>query len=215
MPAPYPRARYNWVMRITVFGATSLTARTLLPLAAARGIETVGYARDTTGLAADHRISGQADDLRATTTALAGSDAAVVTYGMGRRSRLYSAGTQTIIQAMRDQQVKRLIVVSEASYGRHLRDTTPAKRAMAALYAVTRRHAVHERLLQDAILGSSGLAWTALRPPTLRDRPAAPSPAWTLDPARNLRRTSTYTTVATVILDILPDESTHARDLYL
>ncbi|WP_432014252.1 NAD(P)-dependent oxidoreductase [Streptomyces cucumeris] len=202
---------------ITVFGATGRTGRALLDAAARRGLATVAYSRSAHLLsehAATRIVAGAADNQDAVTHSLQGARAAVLAYAVRGRSDVFSTGTRTVVHAMRALGVSRLVVVSESAYGEHLAGATLLKRAAAGTYQLLRRHAMAERRVQDEILVDSGLSWTTIRAPLLRDRPAQGRPAWHLTPQPGFPPTSTYEDLADLVLTELENPATFRRNLY-
>ncbi|MFI1394782.1 NAD(P)-dependent oxidoreductase [Streptomyces sp. NPDC020681] len=204
-------------MNITVFGATGRTGRAFLTLAGAAGHHTVAQVRDPARLGrapAGRVVPGGAFDEAAVADALTGADAAVIAFGLrGNRSTpLYSRGTALIVDEMRRQGVPRLVVVSEAGYGRHVSGRTG--RAFAAVYRATARPLLRERDAQDAIVEGSGLDWTVVRPGVLHAgeprgvRPRRSAPYLGLAPR------TTFTDLAALVLEAIGDPKTHGSDLY-
>jgi putative NADH-flavin reductase len=109
-------------MRLTVFGATGGTGRSVITQALAVGDKVTVLARDPGALAEfGDRITivgGDVLDPKAVDTAVDGADAVISALGIGMHrhaTTVYSQGTANIIGAMRAQRVSRLLVVSTTS----------------------------------------------------------------------------------------------------
>lgn len=177
-------------MKLTIFAATGGIGRQALAQAVAAGHEVTAVARnphDLEGSGVFRTVAADlsAPDARALIAAVAGADA--VLSGLGPRSRsdagIASKGTAAIIAAMRSAAVRRIVVVSAApvaTVGVPGRQQPPKhdpgdgffmryllgpaiKAALKALY-------VDLAIMEDE-LRQSGLAWTAVRPPRLNNKP--------------------------------------------
>ncbi|MFD5115734.1 NAD(P)-dependent oxidoreductase [Streptomyces sp. NPDC058391] len=205
-------------MNVTVFGATGRTGQAFLTSAARAGHRTTAQVRDPARLGdapADRVVSGSAFDESAIAEALAGADAAVVAFGLkGNRSTpLYSRGTALIVDAMRKQDVPRLIVVSEAAYGPYAGDAVAA-RALSAVYRATARPLIREREAQDAVVAASGLEWTVVRLGVLVRGAARGNRPRSFAPRRGLPPRTTFADLAALITGALDDPATYGQDLY-
>ncbi len=163
---------------LALFGATGGIGRALIRQALDRGHAVRALARDPSALAdvddADGRLTvlaGDVTDPDAVARALAGADAVLCALGAPAlsRSRVRSEGTRTIVTAMRDRGLDRVVAVSV--YGAHetRAHLTPFLRWVLFPLYLRRAVADHER--QEQVLAESGLRWTALRPPHLTDGP--------------------------------------------
>jgi putative NADH-flavin reductase len=174
-------------MRISVIGASGRTGGEVVRQALARGHDVLAVARRPrlVGLD-DHPLASsgvgrltvrQADVVKdeGLEEALEGVDAVVSAVGIGssrRPTEVYSTGTDNLLRAMSGAGVRRLAVVSAAPVGPrqeqpvvHRYVAMPIlERVFGATYADMRR--------MEVVLSESDLAWTALRPPRLVNRPA-------------------------------------------
>ncbi|MFF8486682.1 NAD(P)-dependent oxidoreductase [Streptomyces antibioticus] len=205
-------------MSLTVFGASGRTGQALLHLAHARGHRTTAHVRDTARLGdapATRLVTGSVFDTVSVTDAVRDADAVVIALGLhrDRSTALYSRGTATVVGAMNQHGVRRLVVVSEAAYPPHTRG--PLAHTAAALYRLANAPAVRERRLQDSIVTNSQTDWTILRPTLLTHRPSRrpPSPPAPHPRAHAFSRL-TYRQIAAQILDLLDDPATYHRNLY-
>lgn len=207
-------------MNITVFGATGRTGRALLDAADHHGHRTTAHARNAArlqGTPAHRVVTGSVLDPATTADAVLGADAVVIAFGLRGNpdTPLYTEGTRTIIEAMQQRHVSRLVVVSEAAYPPHLNGITA--HVIAAVYRAFNAPAIRQRREQDDIVEASRLDWTFLRPTRLvpgdtgLDRPAAAS----VTPFRTPFRSASYTGMAALVLDTLDSPSTCRRNLYL
>ncbi|WP_330173463.1 NAD(P)H-binding protein [Streptomyces sp. NBC_01498] len=204
-------------MNVTVFGATGRTGRAFLTAAARAGHRITAQVREPARLGhapVDRVVTGSPFDESAVTDALTGADAAVVAFGLkgNRTTPLYSRGTELIVDAMGKLGVRRLIVVSEAGYGSHVRGASG--RVIAVLYRTTARPLLREREAQDAVVLTSGLDWTVVRSGALHHGPSRGNRPRSFVPRRGLAPRTTYADLADLVLGALDDPSTYGRDLY-
>ncbi|MBB4934501.1 putative NADH-flavin reductase [Lipingzhangella halophila] len=190
-------------MRLTIFAATGGIGRHILGQALAAGHNVTAAVRDPGKLPDEAR--GVAVDLTdpdpaAMRDAVAGADA--VLSGLGPRSvsdaGITSRGTRTIVRAMRDADVARLIAVSAAPVGTVPSPGRPNPPARdpgddvlmgyvlgPVLKAILRKHYADLAEMEDA-LRESELDWTSVRPPRLTDKPLTGT--YRTAPERNLPR---------------------------
>jgi putative NADH-flavin reductase len=204
-------------MRVTVFGATGPIGQEFLRVADAQGVGTVAFVRSPSrldGAPASQVVIGDVFDPADVRAAVAGSDCVLIALGLGtdRRTPLYSRGTQTIVDAMRDAGVRRLIVLSEAAYDHHT--TGALNRLIIGIYQTASASAIRERRHQDQIVADSGLDWTIVRARVITDRPSAGRLPIRLAPHGKVTSATSRTDLARLILEITTDAATHQHDVY-
>jgi uncharacterized protein YbjT (DUF2867 family) len=170
-------------MQITVIGASRGSGRAVTARLAADGHTVTAFARSIEPVvvpAGVRAVAGDVADPAAVAAAVAGADAVVVTLGISdhplavrlHRSRtaldVRSAGTATVIDAMRQHGVRRLLV--QTTYGAG--DSYPR---LSFAWKATFRLLLHPQLLdserQERLVRTSGLDWTLVRPVALSDGP--------------------------------------------
>jgi putative NADH-flavin reductase len=171
-------------MKLAIFGANGSTGRLLTAQALAAGHTVTAFTRHADAFPVRHEqlhvVQGDALDLAAVETAVAGQDAVLSSLGT-RYSRkpitLYSVGVANIVQAMHDNGVHRLVCVSSSV-------TDPVTRS-----ADTGGGFVFERVLKpfitnvigktmyadllrmEQLVMDSDLDWTIVRPSGLFETP--------------------------------------------
>jgi nucleoside-diphosphate-sugar epimerase len=123
------------------------------------------------------RIAADALDRAAVTAALEGADAVVETLGAPRDigtvlrgTRLFSAATRLLVDAMRERGVRRLVAVTgigagdSRGHGGLLYDAVAFPLLLKRIY--------DDKDMQEQMIRASGLDWTIVRPGLLRDGPA-------------------------------------------
>ncbi len=89
-----------------------------------------------------------------------------------------SAGTATVVEAMRAQGVRRIVGQSTYGIGAGYRRLPIS---LKAFFTVVIRPQVRDHERQEGVIRGSGLDWTILRPVVLHDEPAAGPARTTLD----------------------------------
>ncbi len=169
-------------MRIVVFGANGGTGRLLTQQALDSGHEVVAVTRNPGQFPLAHpRLTvAEADvhDRPAVAQAVDGADAVLSTLGVPFTRRpisIYSAGVASIVAAMEQHGVTRVVVVSSAGTEprRHEGAGFLMNRVMQPLVTATiGRTTYADMRAMEAYLRDSELDWTVIRPSGLFDAPA-------------------------------------------
>lgn len=162
-------------MKIAVFGATGGLGQQFLNKALEKGHEIVAYVRSPDKITYEHKdlkvIKGDVFDKEKIAETLKGLDAVFITWRMRtQRIPLFSEGTQNVVDAMKENGMKRLIVMSEYAYGEHYRNFGLVARGLTKIYEKTARFQIGERTKQDDVIYNSGLDWTINRIRALNDK---------------------------------------------
>lgn len=194
-------------MKITIIGGSQGTGALLASLALDPGHVVTALSRSGTAPEGVRAVAGDGRDLAVVTAAVAGAEAVVVTVGGAKGVPDHRATvTRTVIAAMRDAGVRRLVVQSSLGAGDSgTQLPTPVRLVTQLLLA--KPLADHNQ--QEAAVISSGLDWTLVRPTGLTNKPATGS--WhALDVATpgQLRGSIPRADLAACILDVLGDDAT-------
>ncbi|MDP9148645.1 MAG: SDR family oxidoreductase [Myxococcota bacterium] len=159
-------------MRILVIGASQGTGALAVEEALARGHDVTAFARSPEKLAvASQRLTrtkGDFHDPLSVRAAIKGHDAVIVTAsatslkGFKENPSYFSQGTRHVIDAMRAEGVRRLVILSALGVGesRPLANFLVDKLLISFLLKVPFED--HER--QEAMVRESGLEWVIARP---------------------------------------------------
>jgi putative NADH-flavin reductase len=161
--------------RIAVLGASGRVGRRVVERALAQGDTVVAQTREAARLSdlAD-RVEVQAFDPRdraALRGFVAGADAVVFTLGTRPgATTLFSEVTTSLIAAMREAGVRRLIAVTGVGAG----DTRGHGGFVydRIVFPLITRKLYRDKDRQEALIADSGLDWTLVRPAPFHDRPA-------------------------------------------
>lgn len=159
-----------------------------------------------------HEVKGDALRPDVARSAVAGADAVIVTVGGAKGSdRHRTEVTRSVIAAMQDAGVRRLVVHSSLGVG----DSMQLMPAPARLFARTvLAKALADHAEQEAAVAASGLDWTVVRPGGLSDGPATGSYiAQETSEGRPMKGVITRADVATHIVRILDDSASFERAL--
>jgi putative NADH-flavin reductase len=149
-------------MRIAVFGATGRTGRPLVDQALERGDEVLALSRSPEpALPAEVEIvKGDARDLDAVRSVVDGVDAVVSVLAIEAGTEpttMLSDATRTIVDAMRDEDVRRIVITTNS--------TVFCDREIKDPYRIV----AEEHRRNVAMLRGTTLDWTVLAPMMLRD----------------------------------------------
>lgn len=162
-------------MNLVIFGATGTIGRQVVQQALAQGHTVTAFARNPAKLDVQHprlRISqGDVMDAQAVEQAIHGQDAVVCVLGSGKKltGTVRSQGTQQIIQAMEKQGVRRLICQSTLGAGDSWSNLDFYWKYVMFGFILRQVFADHQR--QEALVKSSSLDWTIVRPGAFIDGP--------------------------------------------
>lgn len=164
-------------MRITVFGATGGTGRLLIGQARAAGHQVTAVVRDPARLTGTpHEVTvAQIDVMNpaAVAAAIRGCDVVVSTLGPGAvraPTTVRSHATASIVEAMRAEGVRRLVVVTAAGITTD-GDGPLTRLLLKPVLGAVLRHSFADMRRTEDVVRSSGLDWTIVRPPRLTDGP--------------------------------------------
>jgi putative NADH-flavin reductase len=164
-------------MRITIFGATGGTGKQLVEQALAAGYQVVAYVRNPSKLNTRHEnltiAKGDLADQAMIERAISGADAVISVLGPrgDSKNKPITRGMQNIIEAMKKQGVRRLIISSTLS-AKDPNDLPDFKaKALVNLVKLT-MHAAYEEIVSVAeTVRKSDLDWTIVRLTTLNNNP--------------------------------------------
>jgi len=159
-------------MQLTVFGGTGRTGRKVIEQALTRGYRVRILCRTAGALAVPHPdlevLAGSLTDPKAVERSLTGSRAVVIVFGpRPPYQEIFCAdATATILNAMRQCGVRRVVCVTGAMIGEGVRRSWAFERL--ARYFRRRAPALAaDRAEQERLVKTSGLDWTLVKPPRL------------------------------------------------
>jgi len=163
------------VPKILILGATGPTGRHIVSQAVARGYDVTALVRSpekATDLNGAKLVVGDARDEKALRQAIKGRDAVISALGTPaspfKEVTLLSTATQALIDAMKAEQVSRLIAITgigagdSAGHGGFLFDHV--------IFPLLLRHVYADKNRQEALIKDSGLDWTIARPSILNNK---------------------------------------------
>ncbi len=168
-------------MNLTIFGANGPTGRLLTGLALDAGHRVVAVTRHREDFPIRHPLlsvaAADVHDAPAVTEAVRGSDAVLSSLGVpyGRAPiNVYSAGAANIVDAMREHDVARLVVVSSSATEPHHHADAGflLNRVLQPLISATLGRTTYADMRRmETLVRASDLDWTILRPSGLFDLP--------------------------------------------
>lgn len=162
--------------QLVIFGATGSVGKLLVEQALNLDYKVRAFARKPYSLALKHThldlIRGDVFDFQAVSDAIHGCDAVLVTLGSPQLiSRVRSTGTRNIVEAMQQQNVKRLVCQTTLGAGdsRHLLNFY----WKYLMFGLLLRSVYNDHALQEKVVRQSRLDWTLVRPSAFIDGPAS------------------------------------------
>jgi len=194
-------------MRIVVFGGTGSVGRLVVEQALAQGHDVTVLTR---GRAAQDRprlevVQGDVFDVRAVAPVVAGQDAVVVTLGAGRKGGVRARGTATVIEAMHQTGVRRLVVQSTLGVGESRTNLDLVWKHL--MFGLLLRRAYADHVEQEHLTRVSGLDWTIVRPGAFTDGPRTGGYRRGLEPGQRTSMAVSRADVAEFVVEQLTDDT--------
>lgn len=178
-------------MKLAVFGANGPTGRLLTQLALDEDHDVIAFTRRPAVFPIEHRrlavVGGDVHDSVAVASAIEGTDAVLSTLGVPFAKTpvsVYSHGVANIISGMHDAGIKRLVCVSSSAIGPH-----PEPLGGFVFEKIMQPYVVNklgktvydDMRRMEAMVSTSDLAWTIVRPSGLFEAPTVSEYAVALD----------------------------------
>ncbi|HKP74512.1 MAG TPA: SDR family oxidoreductase [Longimicrobiaceae bacterium] len=155
-------------MKVVVFGATGGTGRELVKQALGHGHTVRAFVRNPDRLKVIHHrlevITGDVHDAKAVAEAVRGHDAALSALGMYERkpNTVLSDAVRTIVTAMEQEKVQRLLMVSSLGVGDSKGQLGPIYNAI--LLPLLLKEIFADKETAETVVKESTLDWTIVRP---------------------------------------------------
>ena len=155
-------------MKLVIFGATGKVGRHATAQALEQGYEVTACVRSAAAALGEHPklklIVGDVLNSRDVDQAIKGQDAVMITLGKPIRNKegLRTKGTANIIRSMQSHGPKRLVVLSGHGVAESHADLPALYRWFIMPFILNHVYADHEK--QEALVKTSGLDWTLVRP---------------------------------------------------
>jgi len=154
-------------MKLIIFGSTGSVGRHIVKQALEQGHEVTAFARKPEALGFEHDnltlFSGDVFNPTTIKNAMKDHDAALITLGSSKLTGdLRSTGTRNIVNAMKENGVKRLICQTTLGAGDSVDNLNFLWRYV--LFGVLLRFVMKDHIIQEDIVKNSGLDWTIVRP---------------------------------------------------
>lgn len=165
--------------RIVILGSTGRIGSLALSVARSEGHDVVALVRRAVDDADPNvrYVIGSIDDDAAVGEALAGADAVIAAVGPRANTPAdadaLERGMTILVAAMRERGVARLVTLSGAAVDVPGDDKPMFDRLASRIVRRAARHVVGAKQREYEVFAASDLAWTALRPPLVRDGKAA------------------------------------------
>ena len=161
------------MQKIIIFGATGTVGRHLVSQALEAGYQVSAFTRNRQQFTESHPalqvVEGDVLQLDQVKQAIAGHDIVFCTLGAGRKGEVRSKGTENIVRAMEDSDIKRFICQSTLGAGdSHETLNFFWKRIMFGWFL---KKAFEDHEIQEKHVFSSQLDWTLVRPAAFTNGP--------------------------------------------
>ncbi|NNE67683.1 MAG: SDR family oxidoreductase [Pyrinomonadaceae bacterium] len=158
-------------MNLAIFGATGKVGQELTKQALEAGHEVTALVRDTSKVEQTHQNlqlkTGDVFDVDDVNRTVKGKDAVIVVLGDGRKGKVRAKGTELVINSMKANGVKRLIVQSTLGAGDSYSTLNFFWKYI--MFGLVLRSAFADHEEQERIVRKSGLDWTLVRPGAFTD----------------------------------------------
>lgn len=165
-------------MRLAVFGASGRTGREVVRRALERGHDVRAFARTPAKIDLQHErleiVQGDVQDPAAVARGVAGADAVLSALGPTANvpDPQITRGTRHIVDAMRRQGVRRIVVTGGAGVSDPQDRPTLVSRLVKGLLLIVARRVYQDMRGAVEVVRTSDLDWTVVRLPRLTDDPA-------------------------------------------
>jgi len=163
-------------MKLIIFGANGRTGRHLVEGALQSGYTVTAFVRSRNRVSISYPklavVEGDVLDFASVDRAVRGHEAVISALGITSSSgpAICSEGILRILSAMKQNDVRRLVAVSEASVSATLNQLPKIGRAMIRL--ILDQQAIADKERMEQYMKNSGIDWTIVRPPFLTNGPA-------------------------------------------
>ena len=161
-------------MKLAILGATGNTGLELVKQSLEKGHQVTAFVRDPSRISIKHDqlniFTGDVFDLASVAEAIQGQDAIVCALGSSdlKKTTVRAEGTANIIQAMKEQGVQRLLVVTAMGTGESWNTLSMVNKLF---YATLLKSSREDHEAQESAVKQSELDWTIIRPSGLTDEP--------------------------------------------
>ena len=205
-------------MRILVFGATGPTGQQIVYQGLELGYEITAFVRDPVRLPIKHPnlavLTGDVQDPNSVLKAVQGHDLIMSALGNGKslKGKVFSVGIKNIVDAMKQFQSKRIIVMSAFGVGNSL-DRVPLLPKM--FYQTLLKSTFNDKEIGEKYLKQSNLNWTIVHPVILTNGPKSGNyKTGELISVGSIPKIS-RADVADFMLKLLSDKTSHKRTLVI
>jgi uncharacterized protein YbjT (DUF2867 family) len=155
-------------MQVVIFGATGGTGRELVKQALGHAHSVRAFVRDPDRLKVVHHrlevVTGDATDAKSVAAAVAGQDAVLCALGVNDRkpNTVLSDSVRTIVEAMKEKDVRRLLFVSSLGVGATKGQLGPLYNHV--LIPLRMKEIFADKETAETVVRESGLDWTIVQP---------------------------------------------------
>jgi putative NADH-flavin reductase len=201
-------------MKVTIFGATGFSGKSILAETLKQGLEVTVLVRDASKVQIKHKnlrvVEGNVLDSQTVASALQHQEAVIQCLGVGGKgggepTTFISDATKVIVDEMQKQQIKRFIAVSNVGAGNSIAfQPWFFTKIILPYFMQWLKVIIDDKNRMEPIIMNSNLDWTIVRCPNILDKPAKGNCNATLD-GKGLKLSITLPDLSKFIVDQLRD----------
>ena len=201
-------------MKVTIFGATGFSGKSILAETLKQGLEVTVLVRDASKVQIKHKnlrvVEGNVLDSQTVASALQHQEAVIQCLGVGGKgggepTTFISDATKVIVDEMQQQQIKRFIAVSNVGAGNSIAfQPWFFTKIILPYFMQWLKVIIDDKNRMEPIIMNSNLNWTIVRCPNILDKPAKGNCNATLD-GKGLKLSITLPDLSKFIVDQLRD----------
>ncbi len=201
-------------MKVTIFGATGFSGKSILAETLKQGLEVTVLVRDASKVQIKHKnlrvVEGNVLDAPTVASVLNHQEAVIQCLGVGGKgdgkpTTFISDATKVIVDEMQKQQIKRFIAVSNVGAGNSIAfQPWFFTKIILPYFMQWLKVIIDDKNRMEPIIMNSNLDWTIVRCPNILDKPAKGNCNATLD-GKGLKLSITLPDLSKFIVDQLRD----------
>jgi putative NADH-flavin reductase len=201
-------------MKVTIFGATGFSGKSILAETLKQGLEVTVLVRDASKVQIKHKnlrvVEGNVLDSQTVASALQHQEAVIQCLGVGGKgggepTTFISDATKVIVDEMQKQQIKRFIAVSNVGAGNSIAfQPWFFTKIILPYFMQWLKVIIDDKNRMEPIIMNTNLDWTIVRCPNILDKPAKGNCNATLD-GKGLKLSITLPDLSKFIVDQLRD----------
>jgi putative NADH-flavin reductase len=199
-------------MKIAIFGASGYSGKEILKCALAQGHQVTALTRSKVSITTQHTnlqvVEGNVLDEKVVNRVVKNQDAVIQCLGIGGKgygkpNAIVSDATKIIVQEMENENVQRLIAMSNVGAGNSMASQGWVfKKVILPYFMKWLQVIIEDKNVMEPIIINSNIDWTIVRCPNIVDKPTKDHITTSLD-GKGLKLSITKADMASFIVDQL------------